>query len=115
VPASAPNSSPCSTPECVDDKKIYLVREADDLVRTDDRGTRSAPRWGDRRQPLAEDARPGGTAKFLAAIKAGTSAAISDSSSYRMPSFGQPAVRALLLDVLAQEGARSLPRWPGPG
>jgi len=38
----------------------------------------------------------------------GTSATISDSFVYRMPSFGQPAVRALLLDVLAQEGGAVL-------
>jgi SpoVK/Ycf46/Vps4 family AAA+-type ATPase len=96
--------------ECVDDKKIYLVREADALIRTDESrdavcaalGRIAGNRLAEGMLVLA------GTAKFLATIKAGTSAAISDSFVYRMPSFGQPAVRALLLDVLAQEGGAVL-------
>jgi SpoVK/Ycf46/Vps4 family AAA+-type ATPase len=94
----------------VKDKKVYLVREADAMV-PDAEATRSvcaaiatiaANRGAEGMLVLA------GSEKFLAAVKAGTSATISDSFVYRMPSFARPDVRGALLDVLAQEGGAVL-------
>ncbi len=91
--------------ECSASRKVYLIREADALVPDD--ATRVAVCASLARIAADRDAEGmlvlAGTEKFLATVKSGTSAAISDSFVYRMPTFGQPAARAMLLDVLAQE------------
>jgi SpoVK/Ycf46/Vps4 family AAA+-type ATPase len=94
----------------VRDKKVYLVREADAMITSDE--ARDSLCRGLAKIAVNRNAEGilvlSGTEKFLAAVKAGTSASISDSFVYRLPSFGQAAVRGTLLDVLAQEGGAVL-------
>jgi SpoVK/Ycf46/Vps4 family AAA+-type ATPase len=91
-------------------KKVYLLRQADALL-SDDEATRSL--WRVLPRIAANRAAPGvmvfaGTEKFLAAVQANTNATVSDNFVYRMPSFAQPAVRAAVLDALANEGGTVL-------
>jgi SpoVK/Ycf46/Vps4 family AAA+-type ATPase len=89
----------------VRDKKIYLLRQADAML-ADEQAAESL--WAVLPRIAGHKTATGvlvlaGTEKFLAALRANTSAAVSDNFVYRMPSFGQPAVRAAVLDVLAEE------------
>ncbi|HVV23506.1 MAG TPA: AAA family ATPase, partial [Pseudonocardiaceae bacterium] len=91
-------------------KKVYLLRQADKLIGSDD-GLESLcatlPRIASNRDSqgvliLA------GTKKFADAIKANTSAAVSDNFVYHLPSFDEPTVRGALLDVLSAESGTAL-------
>jgi SpoVK/Ycf46/Vps4 family AAA+-type ATPase len=89
----------------VRDKKVYLLRQADAML-ADERAAESL--WGVLPRIAGHKTATGvlvlaGTEKFLAALRANTSAAVSDSFVYRMPSFARPEVRAAVLDVLATE------------
>ncbi len=91
-------------------KKVYLLRQAEALLDSDDAFASLCsvlPRMATNRD--AEGVFViGGTRKFLDKVKERTSAAISDNFVYHLPSFGEPAVRGALLDVLAGEGATTL-------
>jgi SpoVK/Ycf46/Vps4 family AAA+-type ATPase len=89
----------------VKEKKVYLLRQADAMISSDEA---SASLWAALPRVAGHKTATGvlvlaGTEKFLAALRANTSAAVSDNFVYRMPSFGQPLVRAAVLDVLAAE------------
>jgi SpoVK/Ycf46/Vps4 family AAA+-type ATPase len=91
-------------------KKIYLVRQADALISSDDA---AASLWAALPRIAGQKAASGvlvlaGSAKFLAAVRANTSSAVSDSFVYHLPSFAQPTVRAAVLDVLAGEAGTVL-------
>jgi SpoVK/Ycf46/Vps4 family AAA+-type ATPase len=91
-------------------KKVYLLREADDVIATEE-GLASLcgilPRIATNRDAVGVFVLAG-TQAFLDTVKANTSAAISDNFVYHLPSFAQPAVRGALLDVLAAEGGAVL-------
>jgi SpoVK/Ycf46/Vps4 family AAA+-type ATPase len=93
------------TEQGVKEKKVYLLRQADAMISSDEA---SESLWAALPRIAGHKTAPGvmvlaGTEKFLAALRANTSAAVSDNFVYRMPSFGQPFVRAAVLDVLAAE------------
>ncbi|HEX3787357.1 MAG TPA: AAA family ATPase [Pseudonocardiaceae bacterium] len=101
---------------CFEKKKVYLIREAERLVFTED-STGSVLRALtviSKERDTAGVLVLSGTEKFAAAVRAGAPSAIGAPFTYRLPSFAQPEVRAAVVDQLANEGGISL-TWPARG